>query len=192
MKSKYQVIYADPPWSYKAHGSKNYRYGMAQTHYNEMSTEDISALPIKNIKSDNCILFIWATFPNLHEALKVIKAWGFEYKTAAFVWIKKNKRSNTNFWGMGNYTRANAEICLLAVSHKTKAQKQVLVHNISQIIEAPIEVHSKKTDIVRSKIVELLGDVPRIELFARKKVEGWDVWGNEVQSDIIIKYYEEV
>ena len=111
-------------------------------------------------------------------------SWGFEYKTAAFVWVKKNKKSNTNFWGMGAYTRANAEVCLLGISKRTMAAKQVKQHNIHQIIEHPVEQHSKKPDIVRNKIIELLGDLPRIELFARQKTEGWDVWGNEVESDI--------
>lgn len=181
---KYNIIYADPPWEYKQSGSKTNSRGMAKQHYNTMTTLDICNLPVKDIKTDDSICFMWATFPNIAEALKVLEAWGFEYKTAAFVWVKKNKKSNTNFWGMGAYTRANAEVCLLGISKKTKANQQVKAHNIHQIIEAPIEEHSKKPDIVRDKIVELLGDIPRVELFARQKTEGWDVWGNEVESDI--------
>ena len=181
---KYQIIYADPPWEYKQTGSKTNSRGMAKQHYNTMKTSDICALPIQDIKTDDCILFLWATFPNIAEALEVMKSWGFEYKTAAFVWVKKNKKSNTNFWGMGAYTRANAEVCLLGISKRTMAAKQVKQHNIHQIIEHPVEQHSKKPDIVRNKIIELLGDLPRIELFARQKTEGWDVWGNEVESDI--------
>lgn len=184
MQKKYNIIYADPPWEYKQSGNKKNPRGMAKQHYDTMSTKEICELPIKNIKTDDAILFLWATFPNIAEALKVIESWGFDYKTAAFVWVKKNKKSNTNFLGMGAYTRANAEICLLGISKKTKAKKQVLTHNIHQVIEAPIENHSKKPDIVRQKIIELLGDLPRIELFAREKSEGWDVWGNEVISDI--------
>ncbi len=183
---KYNIIYADPPWEYKQSGSKTNSRGMAKQHYNTMSTDEICKLPIKDIKTEDAICFMWATFPNIAEALKVLEAWGFEYKTAAFVWIKKNKKSNTNFWGMGAYTRANAEVCLLGISKNTKASKQVLVHNIHQIIEAPIEEHSKKPDIVREKIVELLGDLPRVELFARQKTEGWDVWGNEVDCNLEI------
>jgi N6-adenosine-specific RNA methylase IME4 len=123
---------------------------------------------------------MWATFPNIGEALKVMTAWGFEYKTAAFVWVKKNKASSTNFWGMGAYTRANAEVCLLGISKGTKAKQVVKRHDIHQIIESPIEQHSKKPDIVRDYIVQLLGDLPKIELFARQEVSGWDCWGNEV------------
>lgn len=154
---KYQIIYADPPWSYKQQGSKNQKRGMAKQHYDTMTTEEICNLPIKDIKTDDAILFMWATFPNIFEAEKVIKAWGFEYKTAAFVWVKKNKKSNTNFWGMGAYTRANAEPCLLAISKKTKAGEAVKRHDIHQIIEASILKHSAKPQEAREKIVELVG-----------------------------------
>lgn len=172
---KYEIIYADPAWEYKQSGSR----GTAKQHYQTMSTEEICALPVREIATDNAILFLWATFPNIAEALKVIKAWGFEYKTAAFVWIKKNKLSNTNFWGMGAYTRANAEVCLLGVSKKTKAAQMVINRGVHQIIEAPIGRHSEKPAIVRDKIIELLGDRPRIELFARHVIDGWDGWGLE-------------
>jgi N6-adenosine-specific RNA methylase IME4 len=181
---KYQIIYADPPWEYKQSGSETNSRGMAKQHYPTMPTKDICNIPVREICTDNAICFMWATFPNISEALEVMKAWDFKYKTAAFVWIKKNKKSNTNFWGMGAYTRANAEVCLLGISKHTKALEQVKSHNIHQIIEAPIEHHSKKPDIVRDRIVELLGDIPRIELFARQKVPGWDVWGNEIESSI--------
>lgn len=169
-----------PPWEYKQTGSKTNCRGMAKQHYETMSTEDVCNLPIKQIKTEDSILFMWTTFPNIGEALKVMESWGFIYKTAAFVWVKKNKKSNTNFWGMGAYTRANAEVCLLGISKKTKAKQVVKSNSVHQIIESTIEYHSKKPDIVRDKILELLGDLPRIELFARQHTEGWDCWGNEV------------
>ena len=145
-----------------------------------MTTDEICELPVKDIKTDDATCFMWATFPNIGEALKVMEAWGFQYKTAAFVWVKKNKRSNSNFWGMGAYTRANAEVCLLGISKKTKAKQCVKSNSVHQIIESPIEKHSKKPDETRERIVELLGDVSRIELFARQHADGWDCWGNEV------------
>lgn len=176
---KYQVIYADPPWTYKQQG-KTAR-GIAANNYPTMTTEDICNLPIDRIKTDTTILLMWATFPNISEALKVIDAWGFIYKTAAFVWVKKNKRNkDTNFWGMGAYTRANAEVCLLAISKNTKATEIVKRHDIHQIIESSVLRHSEKPNEVRVAIEALLGDIPRIELFARQEVEGWDCWGNEV------------
>ena len=178
-ENKYNIIYADPPWEYKQSGGKTNSRGMAKQYYNTMTTEDICKLPVKHIKTDNAICFMWATFPNIDQALEVMTAWGFTYKTAAFVWVKKNKKSDTPFWGMGAYTRANAEVCLLGVSKSTKAKQQVLRHDINQIIFSPVERHSKKPDIVRTKITELLGEVPRIELFARQAAEGWDCWGDQ-------------
>lgn len=173
---KYNIIYADPPWEYRQSGSKTNSRGMAKQHYKTMTTKQICELPIDKLKTDNALLFMWATFPNITEAINVIGSWGFQYKTAAFVWIKKNKKSNTNFWGMGAYTRANAEVCLLGISKKTRAKQDVKSNSVHQIVESPIEEHSKKPDIVRDKIVELVGDLPRIELFARQHAEGWDCW----------------
>lgn len=178
--NKYQIIYADPPWEYRQSGSKMHSRGMAKQHYQTMNTDDICKLPVRDIATDNALLFIWATFPNIAETLKVIENWGFIYKTAAFVWIKINKKSNTLFWGMGAYTRANAEVCLLAISKYTKSSKIVKSHAVHQIVQSHVEQHSKKPAVVREKITALLGEVPRIELFARQQAEGWDCWGNEV------------
>jgi N6-adenosine-specific RNA methylase IME4 len=178
--NKYQVIYADPPWEYRESGGKTNARGLAKQQYPTMPTDDICNLPVREIATDNTICFMWATFPKIDQAIKVMNAWGFEYKTAAFVWVKKNKKSGTNFWGMGAYTRANAEVCLLGISKNTKAKQQVVNNGVHQIIESPIEKHSKKPAETRERIEQLLGDVPKIELFARQKVDGWDVWGNEV------------
>lgn len=177
---KYNIIYADPPWEYKETGSKTNSRGMAKQHYSTMTTDEICNLPIREIATDDAVCFMWATFPKIDQALKVMKAWGFIYKTAAFVWVKKNKQSNSNFWGMGAWTRANAEICLIGISKGTKASQCVKSHAVHQIIESPVERHSKKPDETRSRIVELCGDVPRIELFARQYADGWDSWGNEI------------
>lgn len=183
---KYQIIYADPPWQYKV-WSKKGNGRSAESHYNTMNIQDIINLKdfIKNISDDNCILFIWVTYPCLKESLKVIEEWGFEYKTCGFTWVKRNKKSPSWFWGMGYWTRANSEICLIATKGKIKR----ISRKVHQIIDTPIEKHSKKPDIVRTKIVELVGDLPRIELFARNKALGWDSWGNEIESDINIKDY---
>lgn len=177
---KYNVIYADPPWEYKQSGGGVKLRGMAKQHYSTMPTKEVCSLPIRDICTDKAVCFMWATFPNLTEAIKVIEAWGFTYKTAAFVWVKKNKVSDSLFWGMGAYTRANAEVCLLGISKKTKAKEIVKSHAVHQVIEEKIKRHSEKPHKVRKRIVELLGDVSRIELFAREELEGWDCWGNEV------------
>lgn len=174
-EKRYNIIYADPPWAFRA-WSKKGNDRSAERHYHTMSIDDIKALPVGKIADKDCVLFMWATFPTIGNALSVIKAWGFTYKTAAFVWTKQNKKTPTLFWGMGFWTRSNAEVCLLATKGTPK-RKSAKVH---QVIQSPVERHSKKPDEARRRIVELLGDLPRIELFAREQVDGWDVWGDEV------------
>lgn len=176
---KYSIIYADPPWNY---GDRRKGCGGAKDHYPTMKVNDICNLPIQEITAENAALFLWVTFPNLPEGLKVMNSWGFKYKTLGFSWIKTNPKSKNPFFGIGYYTRSNCEVCLLGIKGKMKP----ISNKISSVIIAPREEHSKKPDIVREKIVELFGDLPRIELFARQPTPGWDVWGNEVQSDIIL------
>ena len=178
---KYSIIYADPPWQYKVYSKKGAGRS-AESHYPTMSIEDIRALPVGELADRDCALFLWITFPMLLDALSVIKAWGFTYKTVAFAWVKQNKKADTLFWGMGYWTRANVELCILAAKGRPR-RKSAGVH---QVVLAPVEEHSKKPDIVRDKIVTLMGDLPRIELFARQTPPGWDVWGNEVDSDITL------
>lgn len=173
---KYNVIYADPPWRYQDKGCS----GSAENHYNTMSINDICNLPIKKIADKNAVLFMWVTYPMLPEGLKLIEAWGFKYKTIGFQWIKTNKKNrNTFFFGLGRWTRGNTECYLIA----TKGKISRVNSSISQLIVEPIQHHSKKPDVVRGKIVELVGDLPRIELFARNQSDGWDVWGNEVSDE---------
>lgn len=178
---KYKVIYADPPWAYQV-WSKKGQGRSAEKHYSTMSLADIKALPIKELADKDCALFMWFTFPLLHEAISVLEAWGFTYKSVAFVWVKQNKKAPTLFWGMGYWTRANAEICIIA----TKGSPKRHSCGVHQIIMSPVEEHSKKPDEARNRIVELLGDVPRIELFARQSTPGWDVWGNEAPDCVQI------
>lgn len=169
---KYNIIYADPPWSYNDKSCE----GAASKYYNTMSIEELKKMPIDTISSNTCVLFIWATYPKIEDALELIKAWGFKYKTIGFQWIKQNKNGNGFFFGLGRWTRGNTECCLIA----TKGKPKRVNAGISQLVFSPIRKHSQKPDEVRDKIVELVGDLPRIELFARQKVDGWDCWGNEV------------
>lgn len=173
---KYSVIYADPPWQYhnkpQGKGPENY--------YPTMPIEDICALPVQELADKDCALFMWVTLPFLRDCFKVIDAWGFKYKTVAFVWIKQNRVNDGIFWGMGMWTRSNAEICILAV----KGNPKRTAANIHQVIVSHVQEHSRKPNEARLRIEALMGDVPRIELFARETPPGWDVWGNEVNSDI--------
>jgi N6-adenosine-specific RNA methylase IME4 len=179
---KYNIIYADPPWQFKTYSDKG-KGRAPEKHYNTMSKTDIQQLNISSISADNAVLFLWVTFPCLKEGLELIEKWGFAYKTCAFNWVKRNKRNtNTWFWGLGYWTRANSEICLLA----TKGNISRVSKSVHQIIESPIEAHSKKPEETKSRIVQLMGDLPRIELFARQQTDGWDVWGNEVETDIVL------
>ena len=173
---RYNIIYADPPWTFHTYSLKGKEKKSAESHYPCMEKEAIQALPIPEISAENCVLFLWVTFPCLPEGLDLIRAWGFTYKTCGFTWVKRNKKANTWFWGLGYWTRANAEICLLATRGKPKRVSR----SVHQICDARIMEHSKKPDEIRNRIVTLCGDLPRIELFARCHVSGWDCWGNEV------------
>jgi N6-adenosine-specific RNA methylase IME4 len=186
---KYNIIYADPPWSYyndsDAMPSCTTVKGMRRPPYPVMSSKHIKELPISKLSKKNCILFIWTTDYHLQKCMEVIIAWGFEYKTVGFVWAKKNT-CGSQVCFMGAYTmKSGCELCLIATKGKD-ATKLVKRHNVRGFIESPREKHSKKPDEVRKRIELLCGDIPRIELFARKKSEGWDVYGNEVESDIKI------
>ena len=176
---KYNIIYADPPWQYNDKMKMQGVHGMirgAESFYNTMNLEDIKKLPIKNISSENAILFMWVTMPLLDKAFEVIEDWGFKYKTCGFCWIKRTKHGKIHL-GMGHYTRGNAELCLIGIKKK---KPQFHTRSLSQIVESEIRKHSQKPDEIRDKIVELCGDIPRIELFARQHAKSWDCWGNEV------------
>ena len=191
---RYNIIYADPPWTFKTYSNKG-KEKSPENHYKCMTIEDIYNLPINEIADKDCILFLWVTFPLLQEGLETIKKWGFKYKSLGFNWIKRNKKStSTLFWGLGYWTRQNSEVCLIATKGKPKRVSKA-VHSV---VDAPIQEHSKKPSIVRDRIVQLCGDLPRIELFARETTEGWDCLGNAIDGidikdslkDIILKMEE--
>ena len=177
------MMYADPQWGYEMKKGQ----GGAENHYATMGIEESCSRPVQEICDKDCALFLWVTFPQLPEAFKVIKAWGFCYKTVAFVWIKQNKSGKGYFFGLGYWTRSNAEICLLAVRGKPKR----ISKKVFQLIVSPLQEHSKKPEEARKRIVELMGDLPRIELFARRQSVGWDVWGNEVESSLDMENLQE-
>jgi site-specific DNA-methyltransferase (adenine-specific) len=145
-----------------------------------MKTEDICALPVKHIVQPNALLFLWTTMIHIPHALRVIDAWGFRYVTNGFTWVKVHEKSRLPVIGMGYWTRQNAELCLVAKRGRINRKHK----SISSIIMEPRRRHSQKPDRVRQDIVRICGDLPRVELFAREKTSGWDIWGNELKNNI--------
>lgn len=205
----YQLILADPPWKYNSRSNplKTKFRGGAEYHYPTMATKDICNLPVKDMAADNAVLFMWATFPMFEDALKVIEAWGFDYKTIGFLWVKWEPKGDdllvyeardqyplfpidcskstfpsdrSIFFGTGFYTKSNTEACLIA----TRGQVlKPLKNDVSSVIVAPIREHSKKPYEAHRRIERMYPHiVSRVELFARESRAGWDCWGNEVES----------
>jgi site-specific DNA-methyltransferase (adenine-specific) len=171
---KYNIIYADPPWLYD--NAKDNNPAMGGKTYQVMSQEALALLPVQDIAAKDCSLLMWGTMPKLKEALWLGEQWGFRYITCAFTWVKLNPSGNGIYSGLGHWTNGNAELCLL---FKQGAPKRY-AKNVKQIQMYPRGKHSAKPAEIREEIVRFLGDLPRIELFARTATPGWDVWGNEV------------
>jgi N6-adenosine-specific RNA methylase IME4 len=176
---EYQIIYADPPWEYVKLNFYQ-KKGINNKVYDRMKIEDIKALKVGEIADDNSLLFLWVTNPMLKKGLEVMQSWGFEFTTIAFVWVKTYKNGK-EITGMGRYTRSCVELCLLGKKGIGVKREDT---NVPQIVYSNLQNHSKKPEEIRERIINLCGDVKRIELFAREKVKGFDVWGNEVTSDI--------
>ena len=173
---KYQIILADPAWSYRDKALAGKRG--AECKYPVLTNNELKQLRVDKLADKDCALFIWVTMPKLNEVFELIKEWGFEYKTCAFTWIKRTQKSGVLAWGMGRYTRANAELCLLA----TKGKLKRIDAGVHSVIDTKIGRHSAKPNEVRERIVKLFWDLPRIELFARESVNGWDAIGNDIDG----------
>lgn len=190
---KYDIIYADPPWDYggklqfdksskdKEHIdlSKNIFISSADFKYPTVKTKELMTLPIHRIANDDCLLFMWATNPHLAQAIDLGKAWGFEYKTVAFVWDKMSHNP-------GQYTLSNCELCL--VFKRGRIPKPRGARNVQQLIHARRTDHSVKPSEIRTNIELMFPHQRKIELFARQESKGWDVWGldaNKMQKFFI-------
>jgi N6-adenosine-specific RNA methylase IME4 len=180
---KFDVIHADPPWTFRTWSNEG-KDRSPEKHYDCMSLADIRALPVSDIAADNCALFLWVTDPLLPEGLKLMEAWGFKFKTIAFVWAKLNKSAPPTLWtdrdfftGLGYWTRANPELCLLGTRGKPKRVSKA----VRRLVVSPRREHSRKPDEIAEKIDDLMGrDTSKIELFARTARTGWTIWGNDV------------
>lgn len=203
----YRVIYADPAWNWKARSKKG-EGRSAKNHYTVTELDDMKRLPVPSIAASRSVLLMWSIDPMLPQALELMDAWGFEYKTVGFYWVKLNKSTPVTFeenrfirhsvspsksvffMGLGYYTRANPEVCLLGTRKKDREKRvvgggiPVMDKGVPRLIVSPVGRHSEKPDEARSRIERLFGDVKRVELFARSRRPGWDVWGNEVEGSI--------
>ncbi|WP_279203768.1 MT-A70 family methyltransferase [Obesumbacterium proteus] len=202
MSAKYQVIYADPPWQY---GNKSSR-GAASNHYSTMTLDELKRIPVWDLAADNAVLAMWYTGTHDAQARELASAWGFNVRQMfLFTWVKLNERAQrtveesltngsiVDFWDFyellnqitrmnpGNYSRGNQESCLIAVRGKGLERSDAA---IKQVIYSPLGEHSAKPGEARYRLEKLYGDVKRIELFARKQVDGWDSWGNECSQSV--------
>jgi N6-adenosine-specific RNA methylase IME4 len=172
---KFGVICPDPPWTFEPYSDKG-KQRSAERHYDTWSLDRIKTLPVQALAANDCALLLWAIWPRLNDALDVIRAWGFEYQTCGFLWVKHNPKGEGLFWGMGYHTRANTEPCLLA----TRGEPRRLANDVHQVVMMPVGAHSEKPEEVARRIERLYGG-PYLELFARRPREGWTTWGNEIQ-----------
>ncbi|MBU6287417.1 MAG: hypothetical protein KGS10_04540 [Chloroflexi bacterium] len=177
---KYAVLYADPPWEYgnsQHNGSASKLTGGAESHYPTMSVDDLARLDVARFAADDALLFLWTSSPHLDQAIGLMRPWGFSYVTVGFVWDKM--RVNP-----GNYTMSQCELCLIGKRGKIPQPRGA--RNVRQLVTALRGEHSEKPTEVRQRIEAMFPSHPRLELFARERVPGWDAWGNEVESDVQI------
>lgn len=183
-RGKYGAILADPPWSFEVWSKATGNGRSAESHYSTMSARQISRMPVDELAAKDCVLFLWATWPTLPQAFDLICHWGFTYKTCAFDWMKADNTQPHFFEdeiqaqvGMGYWTRANTEPCLLAVRGRPKR----INADVRMGIIAPRREHSRKPDGIHERIERLVAG-PYCELFARQRRKGWDCWGNETDK----------
>ena len=184
MKSK--VLYADFPYQHSSHkgsltkAKENGIWGLADNHYKRMTWKEIKEFPIDDYAEKDCALFLWSSPPVTKRFMEIMEnEWKFEYKTFAFAWVKQNKDgTKIKPYGLGHYTLSNIEVVLLGIRGKFNRVSK----SVPQIVVSPVTRHSEKPDIVRDRIVQLCGDVSRTELFARKRVIGWEAMGDQLPA----------
>ncbi len=181
----FSILYADPCWQYR---NKTIRGG-AENHYKTLSLGELCMLPVEDLAAPDAVLFMWATWPTLPDAFGLMRAWGFRYYNCGIDWVKTNPVSGTPFVGLGHMTRGNSEPCLLGVRGKParvdKGVQQILLGE--GLIIAPIDEHSAKPPEARDRIIRLMGDVPALDLFARAPAPGWESFGGEVESTVVLR-----
>lgn len=173
----YEVIYADPPWTFQVWNKDTGSGRSAESHYPTLNREELRSLNVQSLANRDCALLLWSVMPNLPEAISLGEAWGFKYKTCVFTWVKQTITQTKWHIGMGYYTRANAELCLLFTKGHVKRKSKA----VRQLIVAPVTKHSAKPHEAYERI-EALFHGPYVELFARNTREGWTSIGNEIDG----------
>lgn len=186
--SQFDVILADAPWPFRVWNRDTGQGRSAESHYHTMTLAEICALPVRAIAAPNCALFLWGVWPSIFDTQTVMEAWGFKYKTKAWSWVKANKSGMGFFFGMGYYTRANDEPCLLAV----RGNMPVASRSVRAIIYSPVRAHSQKPDEQYNKIETLYPGRRYIELFARNTRPNWISVGNEINGKDITTALKEL
>ena len=176
---KYNIIYADPPWNIEGY-VKQTKKGMSayDLPYKTMTSSAIINLPIKEIAADDAILFMWVVDAKIPIVSEIMSAWGFDFKCLGFLWYKKARTTNGNNAPFSQFTRRSCEYCFIGTRGKSLIRK----HNVDQLVSIPKKRHSSKPAAFRTLITDLCGNLPRIELFSRDKIEGWDCWGNQIPT----------
>lgn len=177
IKGQFSVIYADPPWKYGSNGPRGGRFG--DIGYNQMTLKEICEYPMHHLPAKDCALFVWATSPFLMDAGEVIKAWGFKYCRVDAVWEKTTKNNKPHAacgpWGM-----TDAEFLLMGIKG-SMCSKQIGKANLYTVVSEPYTgKHSEKPEVFRQRIERRFGNVPRIELFARKPSPLWVTCGDQL------------
>jgi site-specific DNA-methyltransferase (adenine-specific) len=162
---RWPVLYADPPWEYK--NWSDAKNGAAKSSYTTTSTRDMMEWPVKELAEPDALLFMWCTWPKLEEGLRVMGAWDFEYVTTPFVWVK-TYADGSPYCGLGFWSRSATEFVLMGRRGKG-ITRQKSATKVMQVVEAPVgKPHSKKPEVIGEKISALVGELPALELFARK------------------------
>jgi len=176
---KYQIIYADPPWDIGGY-LKETKKGLLdyKLPYNIMSDLDIINLPVNNIAFEDAILFIWCCDSKIPLLDSIMSAWGFQFRCLGFIWNKKAKTTSGTNAPYSMFTRRSCEYCFIGVKGKYLIKR----HDINQLVSIPKSDHSSKPGAFRTLIVQLCGDLSRIELFSRDNIDGWDAWGNQIPT----------
>lgn len=182
---KFGAILADPPWQFKVYSGKG-KSRSADRRYDTSPLEAIQDLPVEQLAADDCALFLWCVSPELPGALEVIKSWGFTYKTVGFAWVKQTKGDNGLHWGMGYWTRANLELCLFA----TRGAPKRINKDVHQVIQCPVMEHSRKPEETHVRIERLVPG-PYLELYGRRPMRGWTVWGNQIERNLLTREIQE-